>query len=132
MASMIYGVSRNNRSGIGYEPPSGERFEHPKSVDEMIIKTTPLYSNVKYGHPHNIKFTRPDQNTIPIYKLKFKQNFRKSNLCGSKQRWVPKNKIIYVADILSNKVATPILESGNWILSAHNGNGCMYQKLERR
>lgn len=26
MASMIYGVSRNYRSGIRYEPPSGKRF----------------------------------------------------------------------------------------------------------
>lgn len=42
MASMIYGVSRTNRRGIGYEPPSGKGSNHPKSIDEMIIKYTPV------------------------------------------------------------------------------------------
>ena len=95
MASMIYGVSRNNRSGIGYKPPSGKIFERPKSVDEMIIKNTPLYSSFKYGHPHDIKLTRPNQNILPVYKPKFKQNFRKSNLNGPKQIWVPKKWLIW-------------------------------------
>lgn len=49
MASMIYGVNRNNISGIGYEPPFGKGSEHPKSVGEMIIKYTPLYSNFKWS-----------------------------------------------------------------------------------
>lgn len=57
MASMIYGVSRNNRKGIGYEPPLGKFSEPPKAVDDMIIKYTPLYSNFKFGQSRDIIYT---------------------------------------------------------------------------
>lgn len=129
MASMIYGVSRGNRRGIGYEPSSGIGSNRPKYVDEMIIKNTPLYSSFKYGHPHDIKFTRPDQNIKLVCKPKLKQNFRKSNIRGPKKVWVPKHKIIYVADVLSSKVTTPILRSGQWMLTTHNGKKVYLPKL---
>lgn len=34
--------------------------------------------------------------------------------------WVPKNKITYVADILSNKFETPVKVLGLWVLSTHD------------
>lgn len=34
--------------------------------------------------------------------------------------WVPKNKIIYVADIPNNKVETPVIVPGLWVLSMHD------------
>ena len=121
MASMIYGVSRTNRRGIGYEPPSGKGSEPPKSVGEMIIKYTPLYSNFKYGHSHDIKYTRSDQNFKDLNKPKFIQNLRKTNPKGPKKIWVPKDKIVYVADVLSSQVKTPILVPGLWMLTTHDG-----------
>lgn len=136
MAFMIYGVSRNNRRGIDYEPPSGKGPDHPKSVDEMTINYASLYSKFKYGHSHDIKYTRTNQNTNVciklVYKPKFTQNFRKTNLRGPKKIWVPKDKIIYVVDALSSKVDTPILRSGQWMLTTHNGKKVYVPKLELR
>lgn len=118
---MIYGVSRNNRSEIGYEPSSGEIFEHPKSVDKMIINYPPIYSNFKYGHSHNIIYTHSNQNSKFVFKPKFRENFRQTNQRGPKRIWVPKDKIIYVADVLSSHVKTPTMDSGKWRLSSHKG-----------
>ena len=42
MASMIYGVSGNNRRGIGYETPKGKETYKPKPVEEMVITYKPL------------------------------------------------------------------------------------------
>ena len=57
MASMIYGVSRNGRKGIGYEKPRGKETCQPKKVDDIVIRYTPLYSHFAYGHSHDIKYT---------------------------------------------------------------------------
>ena len=57
MASMIYGVSRNDRKGVGYVKPKGEEPYQPKKVDDMVIKHTPLNSHFTYGHTHDIKYT---------------------------------------------------------------------------
>lgn len=121
MASMIYGVSRNNRSGIGYKPPSGKRFERPKSVDEMILKYTPLYSQFKYGHAHDLKYTRSGEIFKYAYQPKFQEKIRKTNKRGPKRIWVPKDIIIFVADVLSKNAKTPPLETGKWMQTSHKG-----------
>lgn len=121
MASMIYGVSRTNRRGIGYEPPSGKGSDHPKSVDEMIIKYTPLYSKFNYGHPHELKYTRTDLCTKVYDKPKVNHNFKVSNIRGPKKIWVPKDKIVHVADVLSCKIKTPVMVPGLWLLTSHDG-----------
>ena len=71
MASMIYGVNRNGRKGIGYKG----KVSQPKKVKDMVIKYTPLYSHFTYGHTHDIKYTSNDFSSKP----KFKQNFGNSN-----------------------------------------------------
>lgn len=121
MASMIYGVSGNNRKGIGYEKPKGKEPYHSKSVDDMIIKVTPLYSQLEYGHTHDIKYTSTTYSTNFHDKPKFKQNFRNSNRKGPKKIWVPKEKIIYVSDVLNSKVETPVMVPGLWMLTTHDG-----------
>ena len=121
MASMIYGVSRNNRKGIGYEPPFENFSEPPKAVDDMIIKYTPLYTNFKFGHSHDIKYTSSVQRFKDPNKPKFPVNYRRTNPKGPKKMWVPKDKIVYVADVLSSQVKTPILVPGLWMLAAHDG-----------
>ena len=35
--------------------------------------------------------------------------------------WVPKKEIVYVADFLSNRLKTPIMISGQWLLTTHDG-----------
>ena len=115
MASMIYGVSRNGRKGIKYVKPKGKETQ-PKRVEDIVIKHTPLYSHFTYEHTHDIKHTSNAFSAKP----KFKQNFGNSNKQGPKKIWVPKDKIIYVAYVFNNKVETPILVHGLWMLSTHN------------
>ncbi|XP_058762055.1 uncharacterized protein LOC131635456 [Vicia villosa] len=43
MASMIYGVSGNNRRGIVYETPEGKETYQPKPADKMNITYKPLH-----------------------------------------------------------------------------------------
>ena len=113
MASMIYGVSRNGKKGIGYQG----KVSPPKKVMDLVIKRIPLKSHFTYGHTNDLKYTRNDYSTKP----KFKQNFGKTNKPRPKMIWVPKDKIIYVADIFSSKAKTPVMVPGLWMLSTHDG-----------
>ena len=112
MASMIYGVSRNGRKGIGYQG----KVSPPKKVMDLVIKRTPLKSHFTYGHTHDLKYTSNDYSAKP----KFKQNFGKTNKPGPKKIWVPKDKIIYVADIFSSKAKTPVMVPRLWMLSTYD------------
>ena len=104
MASMIYGVSRNGRIGIGYKG----KVSQPKKVKDLVIKRTPHYSHFTTGKTHDIKHAGKAFYT----KQKFKQNFGNSNSHGPRKIWVPKDKIIYVAGIFNSKVETPVLTPG--------------------
>ncbi|CAI8615440.1 unnamed protein product [Vicia faba] len=113
MASMIYGVSRNGRKGIGYQG----KVPTPKNVMDLTIKHTPLNSHFVYGHTHDIKYTSSKYSVKP----KFNQSFGKTNKSGPKKIWVPKDKIIHVADIFSSKSETPVMVPGLWLLATHDG-----------
>src|SRR3954466_11881640 len=148
LASMIYAVSRNKRVGIGYE---GEIPYKLESVDDMKISYKPLYDQFKFGHSHDIRHTshaksfhiahikkhvtQPrkyhethDKNydavppTAYNVKPKFNQNLRKSNKKGPKKMWVPKDKIIPIADILGCKEdkAQHVMVPGLWMLATHD------------
>lgn len=56
----------------------------------------------------------------PAHKLKFVKNFRKTNKKGPRKLWVPKDKIIYVADILNIALKTPIMVHELWMFAAHD------------
>ena len=107
MASMIYGVSRNNRKGLGYKSPRGKEIYKPKYVDEMKMTYNPLHKQFEFGHTHNIKYMSLSESLY--VKPRFKQNLRTSNQKRPRRIWVPKEKIIYVADILKGDVETPTL-----------------------
>src|SRR4051812_763496 len=150
LASMIYGVSGNKRIGVGYEGDTPHKFE---PVDDMKITYKPLYEQFKYGHSHDIRLTTHAQSfhtthtkkhvTQPkIYhtakpkeyhdvppvnyyaKPKFNQNLRKTNKKGPKKLWVPKEKIISIADILGSKEdkAQNVMVPRLWVLATHDGN----------
>ena len=91
------------KKGIGYTC----KVSQPKKVMDLVIKCTPLKSHFTYGKTHDLKYTSNEFSAKP----KFKQNFGKTNKQGPKKIWVPKEKIIYVADIFSSKV--PIF---SWVL----------------
>src|SRR4051812_12223728 len=157
LASMIYGVSGNKRIGIGYEDDAPHKFEH---VDDLKITYKPLYEQFKYGHSHVIRLTshaksfhathtkkhvtqprkyhvaKPKEyHVVPpvVYyaKPKFNQNLRKTNNKGPKKLWVPKEKIIYVADILGSKEdkAQHVMVPGLWVLATHDGRRSMFQDM---
>src|SRR3954464_11715185 len=148
LASMIYVVSVNNRVGIGYEGETPYKLE---SVDDMKISYKPLYNQFKYGHSHDIRHTshaksfhithtkkhvtqprRYHETHVKNYhavpptaynvKPKFNQNLRKSNKKGPKKMWVPKDKIIPIADILGCKKdkAQHVMVPGLWMLTTHD------------
>jgi hypothetical protein len=105
MASMIYGVSQNNRRGIGYDPKEDKTStsDQPKSP-----------FSYHYTHTQEQKFDN-------ARKPKVIRNSGKTNHKGPKRLWVPKDKIVYVADILCSKVQTPVMVPGLWMLATHDG-----------
>ena len=105
MASMIYGVSQNNRKGIGYDP------KEVKTSSSDQLKSPFSYH---YTHTQEQKFEN-------ARKPKVIRNSGKTNQKGPKRFWVPKDKIIYVADILCSKVQTPVMVPGLWMLATHDG-----------
>src|SRR3954469_14148432 len=117
------------RVDIGYEGDMPYKFE---PADDMKITYNSLYDQFKYGHSHDIRLTshaksfhathtkkhvtqprkyhaaKPKEyHAVPhvVYyaKPKFNQNLRKTNKKRPKKLWVPKEKIISVADILGSK-----------------------------
>ena len=84
---------------------------------DLVIKPTPPNSHFIYGHTHDIKYTSSDYSVKP----KFNQNFGKTNKSGPKKIWVPKDKIINVADIFRSKAKTPVMVPGLWLLTTHDG-----------
>ncbi|XP_058768682.1 uncharacterized protein LOC131642460 isoform X1 [Vicia villosa] len=149
LASMIYGVSGNRRFGFGYEGDTSHKFE---PIDDLKITYKPLYDQFKYGHSHDIRHTSHAQSfhithtkkhvtqpkkyhetqnknyhaVPPISynaKPKFNQNLRRTNKKGPKKLWVPKEKIISVADILGGKEDKKqnVMVPGLWVLATHDG-----------
>ena len=85
----------------------------------MFITYKPLHKKFSFGNTHDIKYTSHSENFYA--NPKFKQNFRNSNQKGPKKIWVPKEKIIYVADVLNSSVETPVMVPGLWMLTTHDG-----------
>jgi len=51
---------------------------------------------------------------------------------GPKTVWVPKEKIIRLADILNPYNKTQILELGKWMLTIHKGKKVYIPRIERQ
>ena len=113
MASMIYGVSQNNRRGIGYDPSEDKTStnDQPKSP-----------FSYHYTHTQAQRFNN-------ARKPKVLRNSWKTNHKGPKRFWVPKDKIVYIADILCSRVKTPIMVLGLWMLTTHDGKKVYVPKL---
>lgn len=108
MDSMIYGVSINGKIDLGYVSPNHSRVKPKYKQKDTKLKS--LYSYFIYGHTHDYFAEKP----------KVKKNSEKTNKKGSKKLWIPKDQIIYIVDILSNRVETTIMVSGLKMLMSHN------------
>lgn len=116
--SMISGVSKNGKICLGYVPPKNSRVK-PNSK-QKANKASPIYSHLTYGHTHDDSAQKPW----------VKKSSGRTNKKGPKKIWAPKDKIIYVEDILSNQVETPILVLDSGCLRHMSGRRHMFQSLE--
>lgn len=129
LASSIYKVSRNYRYGMGYKLPSEEHPKRPISVDDMIIKYTPLYSHFIYGHDHDLKFTSSVDKYVKLTSQPaFRKNVRRTNKSGPRKIWVPKKKFDDNAGAESNKEKLPSPEKVIWRLPSERKEEVYVQK----
>ena len=134
MASMIYGVSKNGKKGLGC-------IETRKPDEHQKVKSKPLY---KHFMPVGTELdcsaqtqkhaqTRIKNSVLkPKYhaqisldypaakKPKVVKNSRRTNKRGP-ITWIPKDKIIYVVDILSSSIETSVMVNEQWILMTYDG-----------
>lgn len=107
MASMIYGVSHNKKRGIWYDSDENEQIP---------------YADDKPKYPFSYHYTYVQtQNFTNARKPKVSRNFGRTNHKGPKIFWVPKDKIVYVADILCRRIKTPIMVPTLWMLAIYDG-----------
>ena len=136
---MIYGVSRNGKKGLGYSGsskpidetlavksrplsehfvPSGTELECSKQDSSSGSKSQSLTQKKKSSKPKHraqISYDYPVAQTSKGVRTSGKAN-KKGPI-----KWVPKDKIIYVADILDGATETPIMVPGQWMLTTHDG-----------
>src|ERR1044072_6516321 len=129
MASMIYGVSRNNLRCLGYSEPYEDHKilkEKPKAMYEQFVpsgthvrSSEPVHSRGSQRRPQKRKKFSKAKSHVQI-PLKYsaaqtpkvpRTSGKKTNKKGSK-RWAPKDKIIYFADILDSSIETPVMVPG--------------------
>jgi len=115
------------------------------NIDDIITENIALRKNLSHSNTnekslnmlikssrksHDKKGIACDQNNAsssssivhPISEGTFKdKSLRKTNMKGPKTEWVPKEKIIPLADILNPNKKTQIFELGKWMLIIHKG-----------
>lgn len=96
------------KKGIAYVPPKNSRVK-PNSK-QTAIKPKALYSHFTYGHIHDYDVEKPW----------VKKNFGRTNKKEPKKIWLLKDIIIYIVDILSSQVKTPIIVLGLWMLTTYD------------
>lgn len=125
---MIYGVSRNRTRGIGYdsdEESDSEKYDEPNTLQSNFVPLGVVPKGKKKLKPKAKAKTHSRFNHAFMYKYtaqkpKFVKNYGKINLKGHKKLQVPKDKIIYVAYILSSRVKKLVNVPGLWMLVAHD------------
>jgi len=71
-------------------------------------------------------------------RLNFKQKAQKktkpfrTNPKGPKKIWVPKSEILDVVDMLKRKGKAEVMVLGQWLLTTHAGEKCMFPTLEMK
>src|ERR1044072_4406422 len=137
MASLIYGVSRNDKKSLGYSEPYGKYKTlntKPKTLREHFV---PSGTHVRSSEPVHFEGgrrqpqkknkssrTKPHaQITLDYFEARPPRVFKTSGKTNKKgpRKWVPKDIIIYLADILNNSIETPVMVSGQWMLATHDG-----------
>lgn len=56
----------------------------------------------------------------------------KTNKIGPNTRWVPKDKIVSLVDMLDDLKETIVMVLGQWLLTAYDGERSMFQSLRNK
>lgn len=133
MALMIYDISRNGTREIGYDSDEESNSEKddklktlhshfvPSGKQNGVVPKGKTFSKPKAKVKAHSCFNYAYMYKYPAHELKFVKNSGKTNQKGPRKLWVPKDKIIYVADILSSAVETSIMVPGIWMLATDDG-----------
>lgn len=137
ITSMFYGVSTNGNKGLGYTKIGKSDESHkvkPKSFYEHFV---PGGTEIDcFGHTQKKSLVlkpRHHAQTPLDYPAAQKPNVVKNSEKNNKirsRKWVPKNKIIYVTDILKSSVKTPVMVPEQWMLTMHDGQKAYVPSLE--
>src|ERR1044072_974698 len=134
MASLIYGVSRSLKNGLGYSESCKTLNTKPIALYEHFV---PSGTHVRSSEPGSSKGgkRRPQnkdkslrnkphaQIELDYSKVKAHRTLRSSGKTNKKgpRKWVPKNKIIYFADIINSSIRTSSMTSDQWRLVTQKG-----------
>src|ERR1044072_4705150 len=139
MASLIDGVSNNNRKGLGYSEPYEDHKNLNKKPKALYEQFVPSGTHVRSSEPTHSEGSRRQpqkrnmsSRTKAHAQIPFKYPAAKSSkvprTSGKKKtnqegpsKWVPKSKIVYLADLLDGPRETPIMVPGQWVLPTHDG-----------
>src|ERR1044072_106045 len=135
MASLIYGVSRNNKKGLGYSGPQKENEDNNKKPKPLFDHFVPSGTEVRTSDSDQAEISNSQKRNksskakphaqVPLKysKTRASQVSRTSGKANPKgpRRWVPKNQIIYLADILDSAYETPVMVPGQWLFATHDG-----------
>src|ERR1044072_5277875 len=135
MASLIYGVSRNNKKGLGYSGPLKENKDPSKKPKSLYDQFVPSGTEVRTSDSDQAESSKSQKRNksskakphaqVPLKypKTRAPQVPRTSGKTNPKglRRWIPKNQIVYIADILDNASETPVMVPGQWLFATHDG-----------
>ena len=135
MASLIYGVSRNNKNGLGYSGPQKVNEGNSKKLKPLYDQFVPSGTEVRTSDSDQAESSKSQKRNkssktkphaqVPLKypKTRAPQVPRTSGKTNPKgpRRWVPKNQIVYLADILDSASETPVMVPGQWLFVTHDG-----------
>ena len=102
-----YSRDPRDKSGLGYQDTD----------KQFLQKTTTQPNFIKNVCKKNVY-----SSSIDFFNKRSKYyGSPRANQKGPKKIWVPKDMIIPLADVLSNKKKTPVMVPGQWLLTAHDG-----------
>jgi len=101
-----------------------------KSLNMLIKSSRKSHDKKGIGCDQNNTSSRSSI-VHPIFAGTFKdKSLRKTNMKRPKTLWVPKEKIIPLADILNPNKKTQILELRKWMLTIHKGKNVYIPRIE--
>ena len=147
LASMIYGVGKHDKEGLGYEEGCTSSDDPLKvlqkscssSISQTVLSNhfVPAVSTMNLTEPidqklKGIVISEPDNSDVLISSVSNTSGSRakakglnrrkpvKTNQKGPICLWVPKSQIVFAADIPKGTEGKPIVVPGQWLLTTYD------------